>query len=239
MSTTSTTAGHGCSSSPNSSCHWSHNQGRPALPADLIVISEKEGPAFRSGRNTDTPPRRSRPSLRPGTTPASGFTAQGPPGHRKERSTPNTTCVNLRGLRTRDSSSHEDDICFSAARLFFATASATACICPCRRRIRSAQPDAPTPENVFRHLERFRPTLFFRDTNPLRADARSQGEADKQRAEAGFRTQTTSFICANLRFGRKALPTDIYYRWKRVSVWTSSTASARLKCSMYFCPTER
>jgi len=58
---------------------------------DLIVISEKEGPAFRSGRNTDTPPRRSRRSLRPGTTPASGFTAQGPPGHRKERSTPNTT----------------------------------------------------------------------------------------------------------------------------------------------------
>lgn len=111
----------------------------------------------------------------------------------------------------------EDDICFSAGRLFFAyglgngmylpmSVGASAVLCPHR----------PTPEVMFRYLKRFRPTIFFGIPmlygQMLEYKAHMDREQGiKQRPDSDHELSSVR-ICVS---AGEALPPDIYYRWKQ------------------------
>jgi benzoate-CoA ligase len=111
----------------------------------------------------------------------------------------------------------EDDICFSAGRLFFAyglgngmylpmSVGASAVLCPHR----------PTPEVIFGYLKRFRPTIFFGIPTLYGQMLEYKAHMDR---EQGIKPQpdedhelTSVRICVS---AGEALPPDIYYRWKK------------------------
>lgn len=110
----------------------------------------------------------------------------------------------------------EEDVCFSAARLFFAyglgngmymplSAGAAAVLCP----------DRPTPESVFRYLERFRPTVFFGVPTLYGQMLEHKARQDRERGTAGGPNEAHELssvrVCVS---AGEALPLDIYERWK-------------------------
>jgi benzoate-CoA ligase len=110
----------------------------------------------------------------------------------------------------------EDDICFSAARLFFAyglgngmymplAAGAAAVLCP----------DRPTPESVYRYLERFRPTVFFGVPTLYGQMLEYKAQQDREGAPGvgpnGPHELSSVRVCVS---AGEALPIDIYERWK-------------------------
>jgi benzoate-CoA ligase len=111
----------------------------------------------------------------------------------------------------------EDDICFSAARLFFAYGLGNAMYFPMSVGAAAVlNPNRPTPEGVFNYLERFRPTLFF--GIPTFYGQMLEHKA-KQDREKGIKPDPNSNhelssvrLCVS---GGEALPPDIYYRWKQ------------------------
>lgn len=111
----------------------------------------------------------------------------------------------------------EDDICFSAARLFFAYGLGNGMYLPMSVGGSAVlNPDAPTPENVFRHLERFRPTVFFGIPTLYGQMLEVKAKQDKQMGTKPDPNTNHEFssvrICVS---AGEALPTDIYYRWKQ------------------------
>jgi len=111
----------------------------------------------------------------------------------------------------------ENDICFSAARLFFAyglgngmyfpmSAGASAVLCP----------DPPTPEGVLGYLEEFRPTVFFGVPTLYgqildfkeRLDRESGGRPDPD----GEHEFSSVRVCVS---AGEALPVSLYHRWKK------------------------
>src|SRR4030065_1316864 len=77
-------------------------------------------------------------------------------------------------------------------------------------------PDAPTPETVFRHLERFRPTVFFGIPTLYGQMLEVKAKQDNQRGTKPDPNANHEFssvrICVS---AGEALPTDIYTRWKQ------------------------
>jgi benzoate-CoA ligase len=111
----------------------------------------------------------------------------------------------------------EDDICFSAARLFFAYGLGNGMYLPMSVGASAVlNPDAPTPENVFRHLERFHPTVFFGIPTLYGQMLEVKAKQDKQKGTKPDPNANHEFssvrICVS---AGEALPTDIYYRWKQ------------------------
>jgi benzoate-CoA ligase len=111
----------------------------------------------------------------------------------------------------------EDDICFSAARLFFAYGLGNGMYLPMSVGGSAVlNPDAPTPEIVFRHLERFRPTVFFGIPTLYGQMLEVKAKQDKQRGTKPDPNANHEFssvrICVS---AGEALPTEIYYRWKQ------------------------
>jgi 4-hydroxybenzoate-CoA ligase len=110
----------------------------------------------------------------------------------------------------------ENDICFSAARLFFSYGLGNGMYFPMSvggAAVLSAH--SPTPENVFKHLERFRPTIFF--GVPTLYGQMLEYKAHQDR-EAGITPDPNANhelssvrICVS---AGEALPTELYYRWK-------------------------
>ncbi len=110
----------------------------------------------------------------------------------------------------------EHDIVFSAARLFFAYGLGNGMYFPMSvggSAVLNVQ--GPTPENVFRHLEKFRPTVFFGIPTLYGQMLEYAERKDKERgvrADANGSHELSSVrICVS---AGEALPTDIYYRWK-------------------------
>ncbi len=111
----------------------------------------------------------------------------------------------------------EDDILFSAARLFFAYGLGNGVALPMSvgaAAVLNSKP--PTPDGVFRHLERFRPTIFF-GVPTLYGQMLDYKE--KEDAKTGAVPDPNSNhefssvrICVS---AGEALPTDIYHRWKK------------------------
>ena len=111
----------------------------------------------------------------------------------------------------------EDDICFSAGRLFFAyglgngmylpmSVGASAVLCPHR----------PTPEIVFRYLERFRPTVFF--GVPTLYGQMLEYKAIYDREQGIKQDPNADHELSSVRIcvsSGEALPQDIFYRWKQ------------------------
>ncbi|NMB42227.1 MAG: benzoate-CoA ligase family protein [Firmicutes bacterium] len=110
----------------------------------------------------------------------------------------------------------EDDICFSAARLFFAYGIGNGMFFPMSVGAAAVlNRDRPTPERVFYHLERFRPTVFFGVPTlygqMLEYKERQDKEESRKPSFSGDHELSSVRICVS---AGEALPEDIYYRWK-------------------------
>jgi 4-hydroxybenzoate-CoA ligase len=110
----------------------------------------------------------------------------------------------------------EDDICFSAARLFFAYGLGNGMYLPMSVGASAVlNPDRPAPENIFAYLERFRPTVFFGVPTlygqMLEYKAHQDREGGKKADPNGNHELSSVRICVS---AGEALPQDIYYRWK-------------------------
>ena len=111
----------------------------------------------------------------------------------------------------------EDDILFSAARLFFAYGLGNACYFPLSVGGSVVlNSGAPNPESVFRHLERFRPTVFFgvptlygQMLEYLEKRDRETGSVPDPNGNHEFSSVRTCVSAG------EALPPDIYFRWKK------------------------
>lgn len=111
----------------------------------------------------------------------------------------------------------EDDICFSAARLFFAYGLGNGMYFPMSVGGAAVlNPNPPTPENVFRHLEKFRPTVFFGVPTLYGQMLAYMEQQDKEKGTKpdpdGNHPLSSVRICVS---SGEALPTELYYRWKK------------------------
>ncbi|MGA3174523.1 MAG: benzoate-CoA ligase family protein [Syntrophorhabdales bacterium] len=111
----------------------------------------------------------------------------------------------------------EDDILFSAARLFFAYGLGNACYLPFSAGASVVlNPQPPNPQGVFHHLERFRPTVFFGVPTLYGQMLEYKEKLDKERGappDPDARHEFSSVrICVS---AGEALPPDLYYRWKK------------------------
>jgi len=112
----------------------------------------------------------------------------------------------------------EDDIVFSAARLFFSYGLGNGMYFPMSvgaSAVLSAH--APSPENVFRHLEKFRPTIFFGVPTLYGQMLEYKAKEDKERgikkANPNDQHELSSVrVCVS---AGEALPVDIFERWKK------------------------
>ena len=98
----------------------------------------------------------------------------------------------------------EDDVCFSAAKLFFAYGLGNGMTFPLWSGATSVLLGVrPTPESTFQTIERFRPTIFF-GVPTLYA-------AQLQALETARPDLSSVRVCVS---AGEALPADIYRRWK-------------------------
>jgi benzoate-CoA ligase family protein len=98
----------------------------------------------------------------------------------------------------------EDDVCFSAAKLFFAYGLGNAMTFPLWAGATSVLLDTrPTPQSTFATVERFRPTIFF-GVPTLYA-------AQLQALESAKPDLSSLRVCVS---AGEALPADIFRRWK-------------------------
>ncbi len=98
----------------------------------------------------------------------------------------------------------EDDVCFSAAKLFFAYGLGNAMTFPLWAGAASVLLDArPTPQSTFETVERLRPTLYF-GVPTLYA-------AQLQALEKARPDLSSLRLCVS---AGEALPADIFRRWK-------------------------
>jgi 4-hydroxybenzoate-CoA ligase len=111
----------------------------------------------------------------------------------------------------------EDDICFSAARLFFAYGLGNGMYFPMSVGASTVlNPDRPTPGNIFKYLERFRPTIFF--GVPTLYGQMLEYKAHQDRESGGKPDPNANHELSSVRIcvsAGEALPEEIYYRWKK------------------------
>jgi len=111
----------------------------------------------------------------------------------------------------------EDDICFSAARLFFAYGLGNGMYFPMSVGASTVlNPGRPTPEMIFRYLEKFRPTVFFGVPTLYGQMLEYKAHQDRERGtkpDPNSNHELSSVrICVS---AGEALPEEIYYRWKK------------------------
>jgi len=110
----------------------------------------------------------------------------------------------------------EDDICFSAARLFFAYGLGNGMYFPLSVGASAVlSPQPPKPDVMFRYLEQFRPTIFFGIPTLYGQMLEYQARIDKENKvdpdpDADHALSSVR-ICVS---AGEALPADIYHRWK-------------------------
>jgi len=111
----------------------------------------------------------------------------------------------------------EDDICFSAARLFFAYGLGNGMYFPMSVGASTVlNPGRPTPETIFRYLEKFRPTVFFGVPTLYGQMLEYKAHQDRERGakpDPNSNHELSSVrICVS---AGEALPEEIYHRWKK------------------------
>ncbi|NOZ85551.1 MAG: benzoate-CoA ligase family protein [Deltaproteobacteria bacterium] len=112
---------------------------------------------------------------------------------------------------------NENDICLSAARLFFAYGLGNANYFPLSVGAAAVlNPERPTPEGIFKLLAKYRPTIFF-GVPTLYASMLDY--SDKKGRETGRKPDpngdhelSSVRLCVS---AGEALPTDIYHKWKK------------------------
>jgi 4-hydroxybenzoate-CoA ligase len=110
----------------------------------------------------------------------------------------------------------EDDIVFSAARLFFAYGLGNSCYLPFAAGASVIlNSDAPKPENVFRHIERFRPTVFFGIPTLYGQMLDYLEKLDKKNGTTPDPNKPHQMSSIRICFSAgEALPPELYHRWK-------------------------
>jgi len=112
---------------------------------------------------------------------------------------------------------NENDIVYSAARLFFAYGLGNACYLPFGAGASVIlNSEAPKPEGVFRHIEKFKATIFFGIPTLYgqmleymeKVDAEKGTKADPNAPHA----MSTVRLCFS---AGEALPPEIFNRWKK------------------------
>jgi 4-hydroxybenzoate-CoA ligase len=111
----------------------------------------------------------------------------------------------------------EDDICLSAARLFFAYGLGNGMYFPMSVGASAVlSPSPPKPETMFQYLEKYRPTVFF--GIPTLYGQMLEHQARKDRENGTDPDPNAHHALSSVRLcvsAGEALPADIYYRWKR------------------------
>jgi 4-hydroxybenzoate-CoA ligase len=112
---------------------------------------------------------------------------------------------------------NENDIIFSAARLFFAYGLGNSCYLPFGVGASVIlNSDAPKPENVLRHIERFRPTVFFGIPTLYGQMLEYLEKRDKQSGTKPDPNSAHEFSSVRICFSAgEALPPELYHRWKQ------------------------
>ncbi|MFC1532967.1 benzoate-CoA ligase family protein [Thermodesulfobacteriota bacterium] len=110
----------------------------------------------------------------------------------------------------------EDDIIFSAARMFFAYGLGNSVYFPMYAGCSVVlNPQSPNPENIFQYLERYRPTIFFGVPTLYGQMLEYQNRIDQEKGEEpdpdSKHALSSVRVCVS---AGEALPTDIYHRWK-------------------------
>jgi len=110
----------------------------------------------------------------------------------------------------------EHDICYSAARLFFAYGLGNSMYFPMAMGAAAVlDPNRPRPESVFQNLVKFRPTVFF--GVPTLYGQMLEWKAARDREEGADADPNGEHELSSVRIcvsGGEALPTDIFNRWK-------------------------
>jgi 4-hydroxybenzoate-CoA ligase len=111
---------------------------------------------------------------------------------------------------------NENDIIFSAARLFFAYGLGNSCYLPFGVGASVVlNSDSPKPENVLRHLQRFRPTVFFGIPTLYGQILEYLEKLDKKNGTTPDPNATHEFSSIRICFSAgEALPPELYHRWK-------------------------
>ncbi|MBN1847970.1 MAG: benzoate-CoA ligase family protein [Deltaproteobacteria bacterium] len=112
---------------------------------------------------------------------------------------------------------HEDDILFSAARMFFAYGLGNSLYFPLSVGASVVlNPNPPKPDVMFQYLEKYRPTVFFGIPTlygqMLEYQARLDQESGKKIDPDAEHALSSVRICVS---AGEALPTEIYRRWKK------------------------
>lgn len=110
----------------------------------------------------------------------------------------------------------EDDICFSAARLFFSYGLGNGMYLPLSVGASAVlNPKPPTPEGVFETMEKFRPTVFFGVPTLFGQMLEYKAKKDRERGVTTSPNDKHEFssvrICVS---AGEALPAEIFHRWK-------------------------
>ncbi len=110
----------------------------------------------------------------------------------------------------------ENDIVFSAARLFFAYGLGNSCYLPFGVGASVVlNSEAPKPENVFRLIERFRPTVFFGIPTLYGQMLEYLEKRDQQQGTKPNPNGPHAFSSVRICFSAgEALPPELYHRWK-------------------------
>ncbi len=111
----------------------------------------------------------------------------------------------------------EDDVIFSAARMFFSYGLGNSVFFPMYAGCSVVlNPQAPKPENVFEYLIKYRPTIFFGVPTLYGQMLEYQYRLDKETGEDldpnSDHALSSVRICVS---AGEALPIDIYDRWKK------------------------
>ena len=111
----------------------------------------------------------------------------------------------------------ENDIVFSAARLFFAYGLGNSCYLPFGVGASVIlNSEAPKPENVLRLIERFRPTVFFGIPTLYGQMLEYLGKRDQQNGSKPDPNAAHEFSSVRICFSAgEALPPEIFHRWKQ------------------------
>jgi len=110
----------------------------------------------------------------------------------------------------------DDDIIYSAARMFFAYGLGNSVYFPMYAGCSVVlNPQAPKPEGVFKYMEKYRPTIFFGIPTLYGQMLEYQKKQDKEKGVTPDPNEPHALssvrICVS---AGEALPPEIYHRWK-------------------------
>ena len=202
-------------------CRASRRSSQPAVP-QARHRSARMRTASASARPAGKAARHSRPRRPRATTSASGSTRPARPARRRARCTCIRSLIQTAELYARPVLGiREDDVVFSAAKLFFAYGLGNALTFPLAVGATAVlMAERPTPAAVFKRLQGASADDLLRRADAVRSDARQPRAA---------RSATSSPCASAPRRAKRCRPTSAG-AGPSTSASRSSTASARPRC---------